>query len=50
MDGSISAEHGIGTFKREELSRVKSPIELDLMRRVKAALDPRGLLNPGKVL
>jgi FAD/FMN-containing dehydrogenase len=50
MDGSISAEHGIGTFKREELSRVKSPIELDLMRRVKAALDPQGLLNPGKVL
>jgi FAD/FMN-containing dehydrogenase len=50
MDGSISAEHGIGTFKREELSRVKSPIELGLMRRVKAALDPQGLLNPGKVL
>jgi FAD/FMN-containing dehydrogenase len=50
MDGSISAEHGIGTFKREELQRVKSPVELDLMRRVKAALDPQGLMNPGKVL
>jgi FAD/FMN-containing dehydrogenase len=50
MDGSISAEHGIGTFKREELQRVKSPIELDLMRRIKATLDPQGLMNPGKVL
>jgi FAD/FMN-containing dehydrogenase len=50
MDGSISAEHGIGTFKREELSRVKSPVELDLMRRIKATLDPQGLMNPGKVL
>ncbi len=50
MDGSISAEHGIGTFKREELKRVKSPVELDMMRRVKAALDPKGLMNPGKVL
>ncbi|UEM01399.1 FAD-binding oxidoreductase [Skermanella rosea] len=50
MDGSISAEHGIGTFKREELKRVKSPVELELMRKVKAALDPEGLMNPGKVL
>ncbi|GEO41649.1 D-2-hydroxyacid dehydrogenase [Skermanella aerolata] len=50
MDGSISAEHGIGTFKREELQRVKSPVELDLMRRIKATLDPQGLMNPGKVL
>lgn len=50
MDGSISAEHGIGTFKREELQRVKSPVELDLMRRIKATLDPKGLMNPGKVL
>ena len=50
MDGSISAEHGIGTFKREELQRVKSPVELDLMRRIKAVLDPKGLMNPGKVL
>ena len=50
MDGSISAEHGIGYMKREELARLKDPIELDLMRRIKGALDPKGLLNPGKVL
>ncbi|WP_419736265.1 FAD-binding oxidoreductase [Pseudomonas sp. COR18] len=48
--GSISAEHGIGQRKRELLGQVKSPVELDLMRRIKQALDPRGLLNPGKVL
>ena len=50
MDGSISAEHGIGFMKREELARFKSEVELDLMRRIKAALDPKGILNPGKVL
>lgn len=48
--GSISAEHGIGQRKRELLPRYKSAVELDLMRRIKHALDPRGLLNPGKVL
>lgn len=48
--GSISAEHGIGQLKREELARYKSPLELDLMRRLKQALDPLGLMNPGKVL
>ena len=48
--GSISAEHGIGQQKRDELIRYKSSVELDLMRRVKAALDPAGLLNPGKVI
>jgi FAD/FMN-containing dehydrogenase len=48
--GSISAEHGIGQLKRDELVRHKAAVELDLMRSVKAALDPRGLLNPGKVL
>jgi len=48
--GSISAEHGIGQLKRDELAHYKSAVELDLMRRIKSALDPRGLLNPGKVL
>src|SRR6185369_13913788 len=48
--GSISAEHGIGQLKRDELVRYKSPIELELMRAIKSALDPRGILNPGKVL
>jgi FAD/FMN-containing dehydrogenase len=50
LSGSISAEHGIGQMKRADLARVKSPVELDLMRRIKAALDPKGILNPGKVL
>jgi FAD/FMN-containing dehydrogenase len=48
--GSISAEHGIGQMKRGELLRFKSPLELALMRKIKAALDPKGILNPGKVL
>ena len=48
--GSISAEHGIGQLKRDELRRYKSSIELELMARVKSALDPDGLMNPGKVL
>ena len=48
--GSISAEHGIGALKRDLLKRVKDPVALDLMRALKAALDPHGLLNPGKVL
>jgi FAD/FMN-containing dehydrogenase len=50
MDGSFSAEHGIGRAKRGELARRKSPVELELMRRIKTALDPHGILNPGKVL
>ncbi|MCH9806955.1 MAG: FAD-binding oxidoreductase [Alphaproteobacteria bacterium] len=50
MDGSISAEHGIGRMKREALARFRSETELDMMRAVKAALDPNGILNPGKVL
>jgi FAD/FMN-containing dehydrogenase len=48
--GSISAEHGIGRLKREELARYKSPVALDVMRAIKAALDPKGIMNPGKVL
>ena len=48
--GSISAEHGLGQYKRDEILRYKSPLEMDLMRRIKAALDPQGIMNPGKVL
>ena len=48
--GSISAEHGIGQLKRDLLPGVKDPVALDAMRAIKAALDPRGILNPGKVL
>ena len=48
--GSISAEHGIGRLKREELARTAPPLKLELMRRLKAALDPDGIMNPGKVI
>ena len=48
--GSISAEHGIGQAKRDELARLGDPVALDLLARVKRALDPAGLLNPGKLL
>ena len=48
--GSISAEHGIGVLKRNLLPEVKDPVALDLMRTLKATLDPKGILNPGKVL
>ena len=48
--GSISAEHGIGSLKAETLTHYKSPVALALMRRVKAALDPQNLMNPGRVL
>jgi D-lactate dehydrogenase (cytochrome) len=50
MQGSISAEHGVGRLKREEITHYKSAVEIDLMRRVKAMLDPKGIMNPGKVL
>jgi FAD/FMN-containing dehydrogenase len=50
LGGSISAEHGLGQLKREQIRRYKAPVELDLMRLLKDALDPRGLMNPGKVL
>jgi FAD/FMN-containing dehydrogenase len=48
--GSISAEHGVGALKREELARRKSPVALGLMRSIKQALDPLGLMNPGRLL
>jgi D-lactate dehydrogenase (cytochrome) len=48
--GSISAEHGIGVMKRDLLPKVKDPVALDLMRTLKRTLDPKGILNPGKVL
>jgi FAD/FMN-containing dehydrogenase len=50
MNGSISAEHGIGRLKREELAHYAAPLELALMRKIKAALDPGDLMNPGKIL
>lgn len=50
LDGSISAEHGLGQLKRTEILRYKSAAEMDLMRAVKRALDPQGLMNPGKIL
>jgi FAD/FMN-containing dehydrogenase len=50
LNGSISAEHGIGLLKRDELPRYKSKVALELMRRIKAALDPDGIMNPGKLL
>ena len=48
--GSFSAEHGIGLLKRDELALRKSPVALQMMRAIKAALDPQGLMNPGRVL
>ena len=50
LNGSISAEHGIGQLKREELLRYKSPVEMALMLTIKQVLDPLGLMNPGKIL
>lgn len=50
MKGSISAEHGIGRLKVEEMEHYKDPIELDLMKTLKAALDPKRTMNPGKVV
>jgi FAD/FMN-containing dehydrogenase len=50
MGGSISAEHGIGVLKRDELPEVKDKVALELMRGIKAMLDPLGIMNPGKVL
>jgi FAD/FMN-containing dehydrogenase len=50
IGGSISAEHGIGTLKRAYLGHSRSAAEIEIMRRIKAALDPKGILNPGKVI
>src|SRR5213083_3757361 len=50
MAGSISAEHGIGVLKRDELPQVKDKVAIELMRSIKAMLDPLGIMNPGKVL
>ncbi|PYN79290.1 MAG: hydroxyacid dehydrogenase, partial [Candidatus Rokuibacteriota bacterium] len=50
LGGSISAEHGLGQLKRDEIRRHKDPLELELMRALKQTLDPRGLMNPGKLL
>ena len=50
LGGSISAEHGLGQLKRDAIRGLKSPLELELMHALKKALDPQGLMNPGKVL
>ena len=50
MYGSFSAEHGIGQLKRGEMERYKSSVELDLMRTLKKTLDPKNIMNPGKIL
>jgi FAD/FMN-containing dehydrogenase len=50
LDGSFSAEHGIGELKRASMLRYKSPVEIQLMRTLKEALDPNNIMNPGKVL
>jgi FAD/FMN-containing dehydrogenase len=48
--GSISAEHGVGSLKRDELAQRKSPVALQMMRAIKRALDPQGTMNPGRVI
>ncbi len=50
LGGSVSAEHGIGRLKRDLLAKTKSPVEMAMMRAVKQALDPKGIMNPGKVV
>jgi FAD/FMN-containing dehydrogenase len=50
LGGSISAEHGIGRLKRDLLHHAKQPLELEMMRKIKQAFDPNGILNPGKLL
>ena len=50
MDGSFSAEHGVGLLLKDELERLGDPVKLELMRVLKRAMDPRGIMNPGKVV
>jgi FAD/FMN-containing dehydrogenase len=50
FDGSISAEHGVGSLKIDKLPKHKGPVALGLMRALKQALDPQGTLNPGRVV
>ncbi|MEM8937176.1 MAG: FAD-binding oxidoreductase [Pseudomonadota bacterium] len=50
FDGSYSAEHGVGRLRRDTIAKRKSPVEIEMMRAVKAALDPKGIMNPGKML
>ena len=50
LAGSFSAEHGVGKLKRELLHQTESPLAIDLMQRIKHALDPAGLMNPGKLV
>ena len=50
LGGSFSAEHGIGQLKRDELLATAPPVGIDLMRRIKAAFDPAGIMNPGKMI
>ena len=50
LRGSISAEHGVGRLKRDEITHYKSPVEIELMRTIKRALDPANIMNPGKLV
>jgi len=49
LGGAVSGEHGIGTLKRPFLAEMEDPVKLDLMRRIKTAFDPHGILNPGTI-
>jgi FAD/FMN-containing dehydrogenase len=50
MNGSFSAEHGIGRLKMGEMLRYRPAVELEMMRKLKATLDPKGIMNPGRVI
>ena len=50
FDGSISAEHGVGSLKTDTLPRYKSPVALGMMQAIKQALDPQNLMNPGRIV